>query len=223
MSRDIVAVIPVKENSDRVKSKNLRAFADTSLFELKLKQMKEVKGFSDVYISSESDKILSIAKEYGFKVHERDGKYSTSHIPMSDVYSNVASEVPGDFIAWVNVTNPLAPVSAYDKAIETFNTLDLDAHDCLLSVFAVKDYIFYKGKPVNFEPYPWPRSQDLEGMFSMSFVINILARENMVKWGSCVGIKPYLFELDGVDSMDIDFPEDFEMAEMIYKRRLAGK
>jgi CMP-N-acetylneuraminic acid synthetase len=219
VNREIVAVIPVKENSDRVKSKNLRPFADTSLYELKLKQMAEVQGFSNVYISSESEKILDMAKKFGYKTHERDSKYSTSSIPMSDVYSNIASEIEGEYIAWVNVTNPLAPVEAYENAILEFQKLDLDKYDCLLSVFPVQDYIFYNNEPVNFKPFPWPRSQDLQGMSSMSFVVNILSRTNMVKWGSCVGEKPYLYELDPVDSMDIDFPEDFELAELIYKKR----
>ena len=75
------------------------------------------------------------------------------------------------------------------------------------------------GKPVNFKPYPWPRSQDLKGAYSLSFVINLLKREDMIKWGSCVGNNPYLFILDTIDSWDIDFQEDFDFCEMIYEKR----
>ena len=39
MKKDITALIPVKKTSDRIKDKNIRRFSDTSLFELKLKQI----------------------------------------------------------------------------------------------------------------------------------------------------------------------------------------
>ena len=39
---DIVALIPVKANSERVKSKNLRKFGKTNLLELKLSHLKKV-------------------------------------------------------------------------------------------------------------------------------------------------------------------------------------
>ena len=86
----IIGIIPVKKNSERVKSKNLRKFSNTSLFELKLKQLSKTKEFDDFYISSESKSILKIAKSKGFKTHLRDPFYSTSSVPMSEVYKYVA-------------------------------------------------------------------------------------------------------------------------------------
>ena len=84
MNNDIVAVIPVKASSERVKNKNMRPFHDTTLFELKLKQLENVKGFSSIVVSSESPEILQIAKKYGCTLHQRDPYYSTSDVPMSD-------------------------------------------------------------------------------------------------------------------------------------------
>ena len=106
MTKEIVGLIPLKGSSDRVPMKNLRKFGNTSLYELKLSQLSKAKGFEKIIISSEEDRILSIAKKKGFDVHERNPKYSTSFVPMSDVYSNIASEIKGENIAWINVTNP---------------------------------------------------------------------------------------------------------------------
>ena len=60
---DIIGIIPVKAKSDRVKRKNLRNFANTSLFELKLHQLKKTKNFKNFLVSSEDQKILNIAKK----------------------------------------------------------------------------------------------------------------------------------------------------------------
>ena len=137
---------------------------------------------------------------------------------MSEVYTYIASEIPGEHIAWVNATNPLAESEVYERAIEEYDKMD-PKYDCLLSVSDVQEYLFHNGKPVNFKPNPWPKSQDLKGVCAMSFVINILRREDMMKWGSCVGRNPCLFYLDRVTSVDVDFQENFDFCEIIYKQR----
>jgi len=219
MKGSIVGLIPVKGSSDRVKKKNLRDFAGSSLLEVKLNQLKDAKGFENIIVSSEDDEVLNIAKKHGFSTHIRDPKYSTSEVPMSDVYSYIASEIEGDNIAWINVTNPLAETIIYNKAVELYNEID-SSYDCLLSSILLQENVFYEGLPVNFTPYPWPKSQDLKGLNSLTFVINILKRKDMVSWGSCVGNAPYFYDLDKIDSWDIDDQADFEFCEFIYKKRI---
>ena len=95
---DLIGVIPVKERSERVKGKNLRKFSNTNLYELKISQLKKTKNFSKFMVSSESKKILKIAEKNGFLTHLRDPYYSTSHVPMSEVYryvgKNTKSKMP---------------------------------------------------------------------------------------------------------------------------------
>ena len=186
MKGTIVGLVPVKGSSDRVKQKNLRSFCNTSLLELKLNQLKNVKGFNDIIVSSEDEEVLKVAESKGFSLHVRDPKYSTSEIPMSEVYSFIASEIHGDNIAWINVTNPLAETQIYEEACNLYHKME-SKYDCLLSSVALQENVFFNGQPVNFKPYPWPRSQDLKGLNSLTFVINILKRSDMIEWGSCVG------------------------------------
>lgn len=216
--KEIIGLVPVKGSSQRVPMKNLRKFGDTSLFELKLSQLSKSKGFEKIIVSSEEDNILSIAKREGFSIHKRDPKYSTSDIPMSDVYSYIASEIEGENIAWINVTNPLADSQIYTNAVQLYNKMEKN-YDCLLSATNLQENIFYKGVPINFSPSPWPRSQDLKGACTLPFVINILKRKNMIKWGSCVGRSPYFYYLDKLDAWDIDNQEDFDFCEMIYNQK----
>ena len=218
--KNIVAVVPVKASSERVKKKNTRKFYNSSLYELKLKQLSKCKNFDDIIISSESDKILNIAKKNNFSIHKRNKKYSTSKIPMSNVYKNIASEIKGDNIAWVNVTNPLVESEDYDKAVKFYKKMNKKKYDCLLSVFEIKDYFYYKNKRINFKNTPWQRSQDLKGLLSLSFAINILKRESMIKWRSCVGNKPFFYQLTQLKSWDIDSDHDFKFCEYIYKKKL---
>ncbi|MDC1174973.1 hypothetical protein OAT67_06245 [Bacteriovoracaceae bacterium] len=218
MKKGIVAIIPVKGNSDRVPKKNIRKFHNTSLIELKISQLLEANCFNEIVVSSEDESILQIAKDMGVTAHQRDPKYSTSDVPMSDVYSYLASEVDYENVAWVNVTNPLAEAEVYQNAVKAFYDMPSDK-DGLMSVFEIKEYVFYNEKPVNFEPYPWPRSQDLKGLCAPSFVINILKREDLERRGTLVGENPFFYYIDPVTSSDIDYIEDFEFCEMMYKKK----
>ena len=103
----VTGVIPVKGKSDRILQKNLRKFANTSLYKLKLSQLKKTKNFEKFIISSEDEKVLMEAEKFGYGTHYRDPYYSTSKVPMSEVYSYIASEINADYVAWINVTNPL--------------------------------------------------------------------------------------------------------------------
>ena len=153
MKGSIVGLIPVKGSSERVPNKNLREFNGQSLLEVKLNQLSKAKGFERIIVSSESEKVLNIAIANGFDIHKRDPKYSTSHIPMSDVYSYIASEIEGDNIAWINATNPLAEAEIYTKAAQTYHEMS-NNYDCLLSAINVQENFFYNGVPVNFKPNP---------------------------------------------------------------------
>ena len=215
---DIVGIIPVKGNSERVKKKNIRKFANTNLFELKLSQLKKTKNFKKFVVSSENQKILDIAKRKGFSTHHRDPFYSTSKVSMSKVYSYIASNVEGEHVAWINVTNPLVSHKIYDQAASIYKKI-YKRYNCLLSAVENRENFFYRKKPINFKPQPWPRSQDLEPLISLPFVINILKRKNLIKWGSCVGNNPYFYKLDPVISTDIDQKHNFDFCEMIYKQK----
>ncbi len=220
MIGSIVGLIPIKGTSERVPNKNLREFHGKSLLEVKLDQLSRAEGFDKLIVSSESPKVLDIAIANGFDIHERDPKYSTSDIPMSEVYSFIASEIEGDNIAWINATNPLSDSHVYSKAVELYREMET-SYDCLLSAINVQENIFYNGVPVNFVPNPWPRSQDLHGLCSLTFAINILKRTDMIKWGSCVGSSPSFYYMDKLSSWDIDTQEDFDFCELMFKRLFA--
>ena len=215
----IIGIIPVKEHSVRVKKKNIRKFANTNLFELKLSQLKKTKKFSNFLVSSENKKILMIAQKNGFLTHLRDPYYSTSKVPMSEVYSHIASSINTEHVAWINVTNPLAGPAIYDKAATVYKKIH-KKYDCLLSAVENYENYFYNKKPINFKPTPWPRSQDLNPLISLPFVINILRRKDLIKRGSCVGKKPYFYKLDPILSTDIDNQHNFDFCEMVFSKKI---
>lgn len=213
-----IALLAVKGNSERVPKKNIRSFGDTTLLELKLKQLLKAGCVEKIVVSSESSDVLDIAGSFKeVMVHKRNPFYSSSEIPMSRVYSHLASEMDCENIMWVPVTNPLTGPKIYNEAVQMFEGLD-NKYDCILSCVKINEYLLNDFKPVNFTRNPWLRSQDLEGYHALSFAVNVLKRKDMLEWGSLVGKKPYYVVLTREESKDIDFLDDFEFCEFLYNK-----
>jgi CMP-N-acetylneuraminic acid synthetase len=217
-TNNITALVAVKGNSDRVPKKNIRKFSNSSLLEIKLKQLKESHVFHEIIVSSESDEVLEKVLPYDVTIHKRDPFYSTSLVPMSDVYVYLADQVKTDYIAWIPVTSPLVNEQIYRDAVDTFLTMNHDKYDSLLSVNDVKEYLYYNEQPINFTRDPWLRSQDLTGVSAINFAINIISKENMIRNRATLGEKPKFFNIPKKNAIDIDYMEDFIFAELLFKQ-----
>ena len=119
-SPDIVALIPVREGSQRVKNKNFRTFADgKSLLEIIINQLKKAGCFDRIYISSDSDKVRQIALNNGVDFLERSTEMCQSNVIWSDVVEHIMNTIPGDpIVTWALATSPL--FKRYADAVEDF-------------------------------------------------------------------------------------------------------
>ena len=61
--KKITAVIPVRKGSVRVRDKNIKPFANTTLLELKIKQLKNINLIDKIIVSSDCNKMLEIASK----------------------------------------------------------------------------------------------------------------------------------------------------------------
>lgn len=60
----VTAVIPIRSGSQRVKDKNLRKFGDTTLMELKIKNLLEVPELDKVIVNTNSEEAINIVKNH---------------------------------------------------------------------------------------------------------------------------------------------------------------
>lgn len=82
----ITAVIPIRSGSQRVKDKNLRAFADTNLMELKIKNLLQVPELTSIVVNTNSELAIEIVnKSYrGVTTHRREEYYASSQCSGSE-------------------------------------------------------------------------------------------------------------------------------------------
>lgn len=216
----IKALIAARSGSVRVQNKNIRPFAGTTILEIKIKQLKQVKELDGIVVNSNDDDILEIASRYDVETVKREQKYASNEISMSEVYVNMAENMNTDVIMYSNATNPLLETISIKNMIKMFR--DGGDFDSINSAHAIKEFLWLDGKAINYNPLKQPRSQDLPNIQAINFAISLIRKENMIKYKNVVGQRPFLYEISETEATDIDTQLDFDIAEILFKRRLDG-
>lgn len=213
----IKALVAVRSGSMRVKNKNIKPFAGSTLLDLKLEQLKRISSLDGIVVNSNSDEMLEIALKHGCEAVKRDEFYASNSVSMSDVYRNMAENFSGDVVAYINVTNPLLKDQTINDAIKKYNQLIVEGQfNSINSAHLVKEFMFRDNKPINYDLAHQPRSQDLPEISALNFAISIISKDLMISNCNVVGTKPYIFNIDEIEATDIDNPIDFEFAEYVY-------
>jgi CMP-N-acetylneuraminic acid synthetase len=221
MKRGVVALIPVREGSGRVKDKNFRPFADEgSLLHLKIKQLKKAGCFDHIYVSSDSERAKRIAAEMGVTFLPRDPEMCKQSAKLYQYNTHMLQTVPGDpLVAWTMVTAPL--FEDYPSAVEKFLKLDKDRYDSLITVLPFREFLINeKGHPLNCMYGRWHLlTQELECNYTITGSLYLAGKSEQIEWQYWIGMKPYLHEVTKLDCVDVDYEEDFALAEALYSWR----
>lgn len=216
----IVAIIPVKEISERVKGKNLKKFhKNNSILDVLIKKLKKCKEISKIYISSNSKKIEKISKKNNCFYLHRDMKFCNNVTPWSDVIYEVVNSLPEKkqtILMWCHTTTPL--FDSYSKAIKIFKSKKFK-NDGLISVEKFNKFIVTKKKtPLNYSWGVWhPYSQDLESLYSITGALFMMSIEQFKQNRYVISKNPFYLETEKFEGLDIDTVDDFKIAQFLYK------
>ena len=156
------ALVAVRSGSVRVANKNIRPFADSTLLDIKLGQLKRIPMLDGIVVNSNDDTMLDIARSHGVETVKRDPYFASNEVSMSDVYKNMAENVDAEDIAYINVTNPLLTDETIIAAIEEYRKIREEGiYDSINSAHLIKEFLFKDNMPINYDLKCQPRSQDL--------------------------------------------------------------
>lgn len=148
----IIAIIPVREGSTRLKNKNMAPFAGTNLLINKINQLKQVQEIDKIVVSSDSEKMLTMAKNQGVSTHKRAIEYCDEKTKtFGEVVAHICNSVQGDDILWATCTAPLVFPKHYREAIALYHQALKDGYDSLVSMERFKRYLWDEQGPVNYE------------------------------------------------------------------------
>lgn len=229
----VVAFLPCRKGSERVPRKNIRPFGphQHGLVEVKLGQLLRCQAIDRVILSTNDEEILELATGIGagskLVLHDRDDQLSSSATSTDELVGHahdlIAPLAPKGHILWTHVTSPFVTSAHYDELVESYRNGLVSGYDSLMTVTQLHAFLWNEKEPINYDRSveKWPRTQTLQPLFEVNSAAFLAPVSVYAKNNDRIGDKPRLYTLDKMTSYDIDWEEDFALAEQLLQSGLA--
>ena len=224
---NIKCFLPCRKGSERIPQKNIKPFAgyEHGLLEIKLQQLIATTKIDEIILSTNDEEIISYAESIGhskLRIHKRINSLSSSSTSTDELVAHALELIPDAHILWTHVTSPFISSQNYDEIIDTYLASLKCGHDSLMTTSLIHGFLWNDHAPINYDRSieKWPRTQTLEPVHEINSAIFLSHSCNYRKYNDRIGESPLLHPLDKIKSFDIDWPNDFLIAESMVKNRL---
>ena len=216
-SRRAIALLPIKDHSERVKGKNFREFAGKPLYHHIVGTLDRTYAVDEILVDTDSFRVMQEAPGLSSKVRvvERPEELRGDFVSTNKIFAYDMGQAEGDIFIQTHATNPLLRAETLALALKTFVENESE-HDSLFGV-NVHHSRFYSedGAAVNHDPEDLIRTQDLPPLFEENSCVYVFTRESFDRKQRRIGLKPYMFPTPTMESIDIDDEFTFRLAELL--------
>ncbi len=219
----VTAFMPIKLNNQRTPGKNTKKFDDgTALLQLPLLTALKAKneGILDriiVYCSNES------IKEYlpeGVEYLKRPEWLDEQTTKSGDIIGSFLDTVESDIYVMYHATSPFI---TKEHLAECINAVKSGKYDSAFAAKKLQNFMWFDGKPLNFKLDNAPRTQDMKPYYCELSSPYVFTKKVFDTYHGRTGENPYICECSEVEAIDIDYPEDFALANAVYMNLIKGK
>lgn len=226
-----VAFIPARGGSTRVVGKNLALVGGVSLVERAVRCAREA-GCDRVVVSTDDDRIASVASEAAAEIHDRPVTLAGPHAQIEDAIAHWLrrdSFRPSDVIVLLQPTSPFRRAETVRRCIELVRDHGCDS---ALAVTVDRHRAFFWGRLRALydeqtgtdlaERVIWdrplasrPRTQDLHPVAIETGSVYAFTAAHFRATGCRMGGREAIVRVPWIDALDIDTPEDLELARYL--------
>ncbi len=227
-----IAFILGRKNSKRFKSKNIKKLGKYSLIEHSILAVRNSNCFDKIIVSSDDTKILSLNKKYKkIEFLKRPKKLARDNSKALDVLLFYCKKLKlTKNYKYIGLFLPTAPFKTSKDIREGLKIIKKTKVDNVISMCKMSTPIHFALKEKNLLMKPYfrnspliknnTRSQNQMNTFRPNGSFWICNIKSLVKNKSLYKGKIKKYEMNIFKSIDIDTKFDFEIAKMIYKKKL---
>ena len=213
----IVAIVPIKSQSKRVKNKNFKKINGKPLYRYLLDKLKFT-NFNEIYVDSDSTEIEKYCRLNNYKFIKRLPKLALDNSNGNDLLNYHSKIINADIYFQLFITAPLLKIKTINNCIEKIKKNK--KYDSILTSKSVQTWFWYKGKPVNYDPRILPRSQDANPLVFETTGLYGIRKKILLNKKARIGDKPYFYEVSDEEAIDLDNLKDFRYLEYYVKQNL---
>ncbi len=205
----IVAIIPIKSKSTRVRRKNFTKIKKNKpLYKFFLEKVIKC-NFDQIYVDTDSIEIINFCKKKKINFIKRKKYLAKDNANGNDLLNYHAKVIQSDLYFQLFITAPLLSVKTINECIYLLKTKK--KIDSIFTCHKIFSWFWFKNKPVNYKPNVLPRSQDAKPIIMETTGLYGIRKKTLKKYKCRIGKKPYFFEVSKKESLDLDTKEDFKI------------
>lgn len=224
MKGSITALLPCRAGSTRIKNKNTRSFAGSSLLEIKLNQLLELEQIDRIILSTNDPVVIELwEKKYKSKLelHIRPDEFASDTCDTHTLVQHFIQSLDFEHLLWTHTTSPFLGVESYQKIISKYWEVLNQGFDSLLTAQRCQEFCFTEdGKALNYDVSKmgkWPRTQLLKPFYIVNSAVFLCSKKVMQVCKDRLGQRPFFYPSNQMEGIDLDWPEDFNFAENLWK------
>jgi N-acylneuraminate cytidylyltransferase len=209
----MIFFIIIKHNSVRIKKKNFKKIGNKPLWQHLILNLKGEK----VFVDTDSQKIIKEINTDKKFIRLESLKNASPTLGMIRNFLIKYSKNDNDIIVTTHVTSPFIKIKTIKDAAKKLKNYD--------SIAAVtKDYNFAwlenkkkKFIPINFDPKIITKTQNLNPIIQSNGAFFIFKKKTFMKYNNRIGKKPFYYEINYPEALEIDTYDDLYLARKICK------
>lgn len=217
MKKNVVALLPLKANSERVKGKNFKKLAGKPLFQWILDALLAVDDIDLVIVNTDARHILEengLVESARVLIRDRKPELCGDMVSMNLIIQDDIQAIDADMYLMTHTTNPLISASTIRKAITELESSSTS--DSLFTVNKVQTRFYESnGSAVNHNPDVLVRTQDLTPWYEENSCLYLFSKNSFEATKARIGASPKMMETPPLESIDIDEPHDWQLAEAV--------
>jgi CMP-N-acetylneuraminic acid synthetase len=209
----IVAMIPVKSNSQRLPGKNFIPFLDDkSLLRISLEKITKVSEFDEIVVFSSSEIDSTHFENSRARLILRPKQLDSDSTSMNEIILAFIRAVDADIYVLIHVTSPFISNS---KILEGIDMIRRGRVASSMSVTEHKTFMWDKDLNPNYDIIEIPRTQDIPSFYVETSGFYAFTKLSFIKNNSRISKNPGFVIVGSIEAIDIDTIEDFQFAKMI--------
>ena len=227
--KKLLALVPARGGSKGLPGKNIRKLCGKPLIAWPIVLADESKYIDKTIVSTDSDAIADVARAYGAGVIMRPAELASDTAIVADVIRHALSVLDAsgeryDYIILLEATSPMRTVDMVNECIERLARPEIDS----VATFQLADpppSRLWKIDSDGVKPFmqgadPWlPRQQQIQAyrlngmVYGFDVAVFQASTANTLFVGQCAAV------VTDTVCVDIDTLEDFQLADMLLRKR----
>ena len=207
-----VAFIPARGGSKGIKNKNVCMVNGEPLLFYAITAAK-YSNVDEVWVSTDSSSIKSVAKSLGAKVIDRPSEISNDKSPSEEALIHFAENVDFDVVVFMQATSPLMQPDHINDGLEMMKEYD--------SVFSAYKEHWLPRWTLSVTPYNFPSlgkrgmRQDYKDVWVENGAFYITSKDQLLESKNRVSGNIGVYEMKPQESVQIDNPSDIDFVEKL--------